>query len=53
MKFTVIDRFGNAKVVEAEDIYEAIDQRYNNHYGYDHILAVAKVEEQKRGLNDE
>lgn len=45
MKFTVIDRYGNAELVEADDIIDAIEKCWNNHTNYDHIMAVARIEE--------
>lgn len=44
MKFTVITKY-RIETVEADDIRDAIEAGYDNHNGYDLILAVARVEE--------
>ena len=50
-KFVVVDRYGNADIVEADDIHEALEQFENNHYGYQHIRCVC-VAEEKSGTFD-
>lgn len=45
MKFVVLDKYGESNIVEAEDIMDAVEQSYNNHYEYSHIIAVVKAED--------
>lgn len=47
MKFIVIEKYGS-RIVEAEDISEAVEQAYNNHYGFDHILGIVSIPEDEQ-----
>lgn len=44
MKFVVIDTMG-PKIVKADDIEEALNECYNNHYGFSHIDAIVRLPE--------
>lgn len=44
MKFLIITTFGS-KVIEAEDIEEAVQYSYDDHTGYDNVLGVVNITE--------
>ena len=45
MKFIVLTDY-SSRIVEAEDIEDAITDSYDNHCGYDHIKAVVRIDEE-------
>ena len=44
MKFLIIKTYGSY-IVEADDIFEATEQSYNNHTGYADVIGVVCIEE--------
>ena len=46
MKFLIITNNGNSSIIETEDILSAVEESWNSHYGYDHILSVTRLEDE-------
>ena len=44
MKFLIITEFGE-KIVEKENIEQAAIESYDDHFGYDKVLAIVKIPE--------
>ena len=44
MKYIIVKIYGSS-VVDVEDLEAAVSEAYNNHTGYDDVLAIVKVPE--------
>ena len=42
-KFVVIDSYGNSIIVEADDMFDAVENAWNNHTGYTHIESITRI----------
>ena len=52
-KFVVIDSYGNSRIVEAVDMFEAVEEAWNNNTGYTHIESITRIptEESLKGAS--
>ena len=44
MKFLILTKYGSREI-EAEDFDEAVSESYDNHIGWNHIMAIVKAED--------
>ena len=44
MEFIILTKYGSY-IIECENFEEAVYKAYNNHTGYDNVMAIVRIEE--------